>query len=811
MTESLLNLIKRARNLQKALKKSSNDEKIGKVIAGKYKILDVLGSGAMATVYKGLDEILDRVVAIKVLHTKESSMHERFAREMRVHAKLKHPNIVEALDCITSDGNTNFVMEYLEGATLQDVLKSNGGPLKAEDLAYIINQITSAFAYAHRQGVVHRDLKPANLVLIEKDDKVQVKIVDFGLAKVHDQMQKITKTGQVVGSPMYMSPEQCMGENLDHLSDLYSLGIITYELATGDVPYKFTSLVKIMHAHANPQVRPTPIYELDLDISLPMRLDKVIMQAIESDKNDRFKTMEQFGKAIGVWYQLVQQGAPDDKEPYKPPTFEKVKEPAPPVKEPGLSEIWQLPEMIATDNSGGFSQLQIKDLQIKQAITGEIICERYEMMEVIGEGGLSVVYKAKNIETGLIAAAKTLKLIHLDVSDRFLREIRIHTTMRHPNIVKALDHFQSESGQVFFIMELLDGVTLQNFLACKESADLATKCSLIGQILDALEYAHDIDVIHRDLKPDNIMVVEQGGAFMAKVLDFGLAKIEDDLQKLTRTGVLLGTPAYMSPEHLNGQPLDKRSDLYSLAILIFQILTGELPYKADSDIGYVEAHCSSKKPISLATLAPELPEVSKLESVLNKALSKVPNERHQSAEELKQELANWWQTTGRADITPFRVVRRRKKRGELETESQQVDKPETVSISGDLDTLVNRYRDDQVQTFAASRKEAFLTPEKLKVLKMAAVAVAIIISGVTLTIAFDFIGREDVKRKQVEEARKLEEKLRPVETPSKVASDTESVDLDKQTTHSVYGEKPSNRSPVIKIQSTSRRQTKTAN
>lgn len=314
MTDSLKQLVKSSIVSRTTSEIGGKDDSIGTLLAGKYRVLGLIGAGAMAKVYRAVDVILDRVVAIKVLHTKDTSTHKRFAREMRVHGNLHHANIVEALDCIITDSETYFVMEYLDGANLEEVLVANNGRLCPQDIAYIVEQISSAFSYAHGRGVIHRDLKPGNVVLVVQDDIVTVKIVDFGLAKVLDHMQKITKTGQVVGSPMYMSPEQCLGKALDQRTDIYSLGVIVYELATGELPYNhLAKILDVMEAHANPKSNPKPIFELALEIALPVRLNKTIMTAMATELEKRYVSVDRFSKAINVWYQLSLKKAPDDK------------------------------------------------------------------------------------------------------------------------------------------------------------------------------------------------------------------------------------------------------------------------------------------------------------------------------------------------------------------------------------------------------------------------------------------------------------------------------------------------------------------
>ncbi len=285
------------------------DTFVGSTVAGNYLIEGILGEGGMAIVYKARQVSTQRHVAIKTLKTQEQVISQRFAREMKTHAKLHHKNIVEAIDCFETTEGAYFVMELLNGVSLFDRLKSVGRIESAEDIYAIVAQILAALEHAHQFKIVHRDLKSPNIVLLNTaNDSVHVKVLDFGIAKVQDDMQKLTGHGQALGSPLYMSPEQCMGQDVSNRSDLYTLGILGYELITGDLPYAYPRLAQVMAAHCDPNKRPKPISESRPDLGNVETLNQIIMKAIETEPDKRFQSASEFHLAMDHWIQTVRNG-----------------------------------------------------------------------------------------------------------------------------------------------------------------------------------------------------------------------------------------------------------------------------------------------------------------------------------------------------------------------------------------------------------------------------------------------------------------------------------------------------------------------
>jgi serine/threonine protein kinase len=261
---------------------------IGRTIESKYRLDAVIGTGGMGSVYRATRLWIGDLVAIKLLHHEHVSgaqASERFRREAQAAARLKHPNAVSMYDFgVTNDGLVYLVMELVEGQSLRRVIKEQG-PLKPAVAADIINQVCAALDEAHRQQIVHRDLKPDNIIVNAKITGLQVKVLDFGIAKLRDlKAGDLTQAGSILGTPHYMSPEQCLGEELDHRSDIYSLGIVLYEMLAGVVPFNSPS----QHVHQ----APPPLRHVNFDIS--SATEAVVLHALAKSREDRPQTARAF-------------------------------------------------------------------------------------------------------------------------------------------------------------------------------------------------------------------------------------------------------------------------------------------------------------------------------------------------------------------------------------------------------------------------------------------------------------------------------------------------------------------------------------
>ena len=253
---------------------------------GGYEIAEEIGQGGMAVVYRAFQPQLDRWVAVKILQATGAGGDEflaRFRREARAIAALRHPNILTIYDYGEEEGIAYIVMEYVPDGTLKARL--TGQPMDWPDVATLIIPLARALAYAHSQGIVHRDVKPANVLLLRPDWPL---LADFGLVKLVGHQRGITRPGMSIGTPAYLSPEQAAGEEIDHRSDIYGVGIILYELLTGSLPFEAKSPIDMMIRRL--QGPPTPPRQLNPRITPQM--EAVILRALAREQEARHPTME---------------------------------------------------------------------------------------------------------------------------------------------------------------------------------------------------------------------------------------------------------------------------------------------------------------------------------------------------------------------------------------------------------------------------------------------------------------------------------------------------------------------------------------
>lgn len=263
---------------------------VGQTI-GKYRIVEHLGRGGMAEVYKGYQANLDRYVALKLMHAflaTDPDFSQRFEREAKNVAALRHPNIVQVYDYDVHNAMPFMVMEFIEGGTLKTYLEQlahQGKVLPISEAIHIIYEVGEALAYAHQRNMIHRDIKPANVMM---DTGGRVILTDFGIAKILTG-PSYTATGSTVGTPSYMSPEQSLGKAGDHRSDIYSLGVMLYQLATGQLPYDADTPLAVMLKHVN---EPLPMPHV-INPNLPEGVERIILKSMAKNPDDRFQSAEE--------------------------------------------------------------------------------------------------------------------------------------------------------------------------------------------------------------------------------------------------------------------------------------------------------------------------------------------------------------------------------------------------------------------------------------------------------------------------------------------------------------------------------------
>jgi predicted Ser/Thr protein kinase len=266
---------------------------LGDVIAERYELLEICGTGGMSTVYKAHDQLLERNVALKVLHPhygEDEEYVERFRREARAVAQLSHPNIVTVIDRGEDDGHQFIVFEFIDGENLKELI-GRSGPLPVRRAIELAVAVAEGLAFAHQQGLVHRDVKPQN-VLLNGDG--EAKVTDFGIARSLDVEHGVTQTGTVMGTSNYLSPEQASGKPVTPATDVYSLGVVLYELLTAEVPFPGDNFVAVAMKHLNDP--PPDILQIRPDV--PLRLASALDRALEKDPGRRFPSMDEFAAEL---------------------------------------------------------------------------------------------------------------------------------------------------------------------------------------------------------------------------------------------------------------------------------------------------------------------------------------------------------------------------------------------------------------------------------------------------------------------------------------------------------------------------------
>ncbi len=275
-------------------------------------------------------------------------------------------------------------------------------------------------------------------------------------------------------------------------------------------------------------------------------------------------------------------------------------------------------------------------VEIDDPRVGRLIAGRYAVESTLGLGGMATVYRGDEIASGRPVA---IKIMHqalvgeADLRERFRREARTAAAIAHENVVEVLDAGETEDGHPFLVMELLEGETLRAMVR-RGPLPVPQVLALGAQIARGLARAHDLGIVHRDLKPENVFVVKRDGGLVAKLVDFGIAHARED-KRLTVAGTLLGTPHYLAPERVNGRECDPSSDLYALGVVLFEMVTGQLPFESESLQGFLFHHLESE-PARPSTLAPQCPRA--LESLILRLLAKTKKERPVDGHQVVREL-----------------------------------------------------------------------------------------------------------------------------------------------------------------------------
>ena len=295
-------------------------------------------------------------------------------------------------------------------------------------------------------------------------------------------------------------------------------------------------------------------------------------------------------------------------------------------------------------------------------LVGQVVADRYHVIKKLGEGGMGQVYLAEHVKMGRRSAIKVMNpsMVHdPDAVSRFNREAANASRITHPNVCAIYDFGETPDGLIYLAMEFIEGEPLTELLRREDALAPGRAAHIFVQVADALQAAHDLGIVHRDLKPDNIMLTRgRDGSDVVKVVDFGIAKAigGDDSQKVTKTGLVVGTPEFMSPEQLAGDKIDGRSDTYSLALVFFRMLTGKLPFEA-STVQETMIKRLTDEPTTLAAARPDLVFPPGLQPTLDAALTRNPVERYQTVAKFASDVAGVLGLGRGAPVVPLPATR----------------------------------------------------------------------------------------------------------------------------------------------------------
>ncbi len=618
---------------------------LGKVYAG-VELGQEIGRGGMGVVMKGTRKSDGAVMAVKLLpkaEAKDAKYISRFEREARLLMQLRHPNILHVDNMGHAEDGTYFiVMEFIDGSSLTDLIKNLGRVPPAQALG-ITKSAAMGLKSAHEQNVIHRDIKPDNVLLTKEG---RVKLADFGLAKDTSENVRITVTGQVLGTPAFMSPEQGKGAKTDHRTDIYSLGVTLYYMLAGRRPFEGSSPIEIVLKHIKEP--PPPIQEAAP--GLPESVYGLVDRMLAKDPEGRPQTADEVIEAIDAvaeqeGYALEEAAAKDGADSFDM-TLD-IGGLGDMVKEAAARDQTQ-----ATGDAGQTYAAQYVETgeiigDVQDEMVGKTIGGKYKVRSKLGEGGMGSVYLVRHVHLQQDYALKVLipeLAANSAFRERFMREAKAATAFTHKHAIQMRD-FGQEGDMLYMTMDFSRGETLKRVLE-SDGAISERKTALIAhQTLNALREAHAAGLVHRDLKPDNIMIESRHGGDFVRILDFGIAKIldpeapKDGRDKgpgLTRTGTVVGTLQYMSPEQAAGSSqIDARSDLYSLASILYECVAGARHIEAENPQQMLYK-LVTEKPVPISKKVKGISR--KFEQLVMKNLSKDPGGRCQSAEEFLAEL-----------------------------------------------------------------------------------------------------------------------------------------------------------------------------
>lgn len=613
----------------------TSDSRLGSIIEN-YRLLSVLGTGSTSVVYLG-QQLDDHhgLVAVKILSYQtttlvadHASFRRRFLREAHAASKLRNEHIVPVLSYGDDDEMTYMIMPVIVGGTLGSLLADRSEPLPLSEIAGYLTQIASALDTAHQQGVVHRDVKPTNILL---DEHRNVYLTDFGIARIFDSGDNaltregpatLTRTGQVLGTPYYMAPEQVKGEPVTPATDIYALGVVLYQMVTGQVPFHGDTPLAVALQH----LQETPSAPRLLRAELPAPIEDVIMRALAKEPRDRFSSAGTMAETFHAGLATI----------------------TTPDADAAPSGIWPF----ATGFGARAVTLDAADLpyarqsaSVRDGAADDppddpqdplvgVDFDGYRIVRRVASSTAGNVYMATRDDESAVYRLRTFaSLANLAPAERAAYPERFEeqalnlTALHHPNILPVTD-FGIYRGTPYLVMPDPSGPSLSAVVEHNDPLEFTTIATYVDQTAAALSHAHEQGILHLGLAANCIFVRADGSVVVG---DFAVRELAPQ-----QDGQLQGSPLYVtseacSPEQLLGNPTGAFTDVYALGAVLYHLLAGHPVFTGATPDDIAQQHLHSSIP-PLRRWRKDVPPG--LENVLTRALSKEPEHRFQHPVEL---------------------------------------------------------------------------------------------------------------------------------------------------------------------------------
>lgn len=544
-----------------------------KLAEGAWTVIELFKTGGMAEIYEVVENSTSKHFALKIpnLESVDNIEYlERFNLEIEILKKLNHPNIMKVYYVGVIQHLSRRIPFYIMDLYQTNLLNLLREGLEVGRGLRIITSVLQGLDFAHFQAIYHRDLKPSN-ILVDKDNNGV--LTDFGIAKT--ALKNITKLygkkGTILGTVEYMSPEQITNKEITFASDIYSIGVLLYEICTGELPFKGSNDLELMRMHL--EKKPVPPSNLNPIIS--KRLDDIILQCLNKPPAKRFKSARDLLTQLRTTEEVIYTS----------------------------TNIFKGGEKIANDS--------------------------FRIIDIFSQSGISEIYRTEEVATKTLHALKILSILSSkdnELVERFQKEIHILTNLDHPNIVKPIlsGVYEIHNRKLnYLIMPFFSS----NFRDEIKIIPINEGLRILIQVAKALEYSHTHKILHRDVKPSNILIDSNRQAYLT---DFGIAKVALIDQGVTGK-VTLGTSGYMSPEQIRAERVDERSDIYSFGVILYELASRQSLFPTESDIETITKHLH-EKPLPPKKLNPQIS--SKFQKIILKCIEKDPKYRFQSFSEI---------------------------------------------------------------------------------------------------------------------------------------------------------------------------------